>query len=102
MSEKLSGEDIHLDYNRKRVFGYPVLTMDEIAEIYASVDGRFRLQDHYLDRKEHTVDIVTMRFDGLPVINEMEARRLEDAVETLAKFIQPAKKVPYRPEVEKP
>ena len=89
----ISGEDVHVERDRKRVFGYPVLTMAEIQEIYASADGRFRLQDHYLDRDEHTIEIVTMRFDGLPVINEMEARRLEDAVETLSKFIKPAKKV---------
>ena len=94
----LSGEDVYWDRNRKRVFGYPVLTIAEIAEIYASVNGSFRLQDHCLDCEEHTVEIVTMRLDGLPVINEMEARRLEDAVETLAKFIQPAKKVPRHPD----
>ena len=89
----INGEDVHWDSKRKRVFGYPVLTIAEIGEMYATADGRFRLQDHYLDREDRTVEIVTMRLDGLPVISEVEARRLEDAVAILAKYIHPAKKV---------
>jgi len=91
-NEELPDEyEVFLNTKRRRVFGYPVLTMDELHAFMA--DGRGLLEDHHLDRETHTVEIVTSRCYGLPVITEMEARRLEDAVETLSKFIKPAKKV---------
>jgi len=83
--------DLFEDPKRKRVFGYPVLTMDEL--IAFQEDGRGLCESHHLDRETHTVEVVTSRCYGLSVITELEARRLEDAVSTLNKFINPAKVV---------
>lgn len=84
-----------MDTRRRRVFGYPVLTMDEIRAIHNKWPGVPILEDHFMDAETHTVEVVAMRYGGLPCISELEALKLTEAVNTLAKYIQPAKRVPY-------
>lgn len=72
-------EDLFLNPKRKRILGYPVITMAELNAFF---------EENPFPLIRESVFGKTMLVYGLPVLNESQAFALESAVKTLAFFMK--------------
>lgn len=72
-----SMEELFLNRERKRVLGYPVISMDELTAFFES---------NPCPPAHDSLFGKTMIVYGLPVLNELQANALETAVKTLSMF----------------